>query len=501
MKLSKKYFSTLLYGVSLSLFAQVYEPSIKITPIELEKEREDLLDPTQHIENEQKAKELMAATISDSTEEYISYSPDYLIDNPDILENLLTTLLLSNNVEGLKLLLPLYAQVPTRDPYVIDWGEAIIDMSEGKTAQAVSKYRKIISYLPDHKLLRIQLAVALYSNGELVAARDQFQRLRSANLPPRDIEIIDKYLEAINKRDEWSFSGTLSYISNDNITNNAPKGTSFTVTDASGKKHVWTNNQSPVSANGLSYSFNADKNWAINDSLYSTLNIALSGKYYFNNKNYNDLTARAGVGVGYRNKRLNLELGPYAQKRWYGYGSSGDGSLKHYAYTLGLQLSGSYWFNPNWRYQGLAQVGKDDYASVYSHQDGNNYLLSNTITFLPNQKQYFYGGIDLNRKEASQASNEYDRYGIRLGWGQEWPKGVSTNISAGYAVREVKGLDFFNMKRRDKEFNTSISLWHRNIHLFGITPRLVYSFDKTSSNNAFYEYDNNRIFLDFRKTF
>ncbi|MBZ5718219.1 surface lipoprotein assembly modifier [Haemophilus influenzae] len=49
--------------------------------------------------------------------------------------------------------------------------------------------------------------------------------------------------------------------------------------------------------------------------------------------------------------------------------------------------------------------------------------------------------------------------------------------------------------------NTSLSLWHRALHFKGITPRLTLSHRETRSNDVFNEYEKNRAFVEFNKTF
>lgn len=475
-------------------YADSLDSAPATTPAALE--APDVVQPDRNIIEQQAFRNILLAE-SAAQAAKVEYSPEYLMDNLEELEALLSEFLILGNSEGLKVLLPLYAKVPIRDPYVIDWGEAIIAMESGEYATAVEAYRKLIAVLPDNEILRFQLAIALFKNAELIAAKDQFQKLRASELGPEVIQTIEAYLTMIDRRDEWEIFGSLSYISNDNIGNTVPKGTKILLPNGG----EFTSNQSVESASGLSFSLGADKTWSLNDHLYGALHLSTSGSIYFDNKKYNDLLGGIGVGLGYRTARLDVELNPYFQKRWYAQGSSGNGNLKPYSQIPGLRLNARYWLSPNWQYQTAIQYGEEKYVKNYQHLDGGNFLWSNSIMFMPNQKQYFYAGIDYNYKSAKNLSNSYDRYGLRAGWGQEWPKGISTNLSAGYGLRQSKGVDFLNIKRKDKEFSTSLSLWHRNFYVFGVTPRLVYTYDNTNSNNPFYTYDNSKIYLDFRKTF
>ncbi|MDO4642257.1 MAG: porin family protein [Cardiobacteriaceae bacterium] len=432
-----------------------------------------------------------------NSEEDIVFTPEYLMAHPDELEKLLTELIRRNEVDGLKLLLPIYAKVENRDDSLIDWGNAIIAMEENRTSDAVNLYRKLIAALPDNKMLRFQTALALYRNNEMTAAKEQLQKLRSADISEADRKVLDQYIAGIDLRDQWSFSGSLSYIHDNNINNVAPKGTRIDLGD--GRSLV--SNRDQEKANGVSYDVDVDKKWSLNDNYYTSLHGSVNGVYYFNNKNYNDVTTRVAAGGGFRNSRIDVEVTPFVQKRFYARGSSGDEKLHAYATSAGLSVNSSLWLTPRWRLQNAAEFSYDDHVKLYDYLDGKRVSLNNTVLFSPNQKQYWFAGLDLSHKDARSDSDAYNRYGTRLGWGQEWGKGISTRLTGSYGKRYAKGYDFFNIKRKDDEYNANLTLWHRNIHFFGITPRLVFSYSKIHSNNRFYIYDTSKVYLDFSKTF
>lgn len=424
-------------------------------------------------------------------------TPEELINNPEQLEELLVIAIHKNEIGGLKLLLPLYAQVDTRDESLIEWGSAMIAMDEGRTEEAVSLYRKLISHFPDNPLLRFQTATALYRNNEMIAARSQFDKLRSAKISKPDLEVVERFIEKIDQRDQWSFNGSLMYVRDNNVNNVAQKGTRIRLPNG----FDLIANRAQEKAQGINFSFDASKKWSLNDNLYASFNGSLSGVYYVDNKKYNDINTQISTGMGYRTARFDFEAAPFVQKRFYGRGSSGDGKLHAYSNTIGLRLNGDYWLSPNWKYRGGFEYSYDDHIKLYKHLNGNRFSFSNTLLFAPNQKQYWYAGLDVSYKDASNASDAYNRYSARLGWGQEWSKGISTRLSGSYAKRYAKGKDFFGFERKDDEYNASLSMWHRNLHLWGITPRLVFSYSKVKSNNLFYNYDTNKIYLDFSKAF
>ncbi|WGE69356.1 surface lipoprotein assembly modifier [Actinobacillus equuli subsp. haemolyticus] len=82
------------------------------------------------------------------------------------------------------------------------------------------------------------------------------------------------------------------------------------------------------------------------------------------------------------------------------------------------------------------------------------------------------------------------------------PFGLSTRLSINYAQKNYKApMPIFGITQRNKEYGASLSLWHRAVHYWGITPRLTYSFNKVKSNHVFYSYDKHRAFVEFSKRF
>lgn len=58
-----------------------------------------------------------------------------------------------------------------------------------------------------------------------------------------------------------------------------------------------------------------------------------------------------------------------------------------------------------------------------------------------------------------------------------------------YANKFYDSTDFFGIQQRNKEYGALITLWHRDIYYFGITPKINLSYFKSDSNHPFYEYD------------
>lgn len=424
-------------------------------------------------------------------------TPEYLKDNPTELETLLSNMVVIGDDEGLKKYLPVYREIPDHDPSLIEWGEAIIAARSGDFKTAIAIYRKINAALPDVDLVRFQLAIALYSDRQTAAAKNEFEKLRSKNLPEPYASVIDQYLGAIHKQNDWDINAGATYVYDKNVNNAPPKGT--TVVFPNGATVV--SKQEPESGNGVQFNFSADKRFALKDNWFSALHLSTSGKLFLDAKEHNDLNVRVGAGIGYANATTEIELAPFVSHRWYIDKKDNNSKFDYYNKGYGLRVEGSQWLSRQIKYQGAFEWGRNHYRDNFKHLNGNDYLFSNTLLYLRNPKQYWFVGADYSLRDTHSDSNSYQRIGTRLGWGQEWGKGISTRTSVGYARKVYDGADFFAIRQKNNEYNASLTLWNRDWHFGGITPRLTWNFNKVKGNHPFYNYDNNNIYVDFSKTF
>ena len=210
-----------------------------------------------------------------------------------------------------------------------------------------------------------------------------------------------------------------------------------------------------------------------------------------------------GLGYGYSDARFNVQVTPYINKRLYGGGLNGGDSLKQYTDTYGASLSMGYWLSQNFKYSAFYNFGYERYRKEVDklNYNGAVHSLTNSLMFIPSSTQFWSISLDLTKKYAADRSNAYNRIGTRLTWGQEWPLGITTSTTLGYAKRNYLEQSFIGMKQRNNEYSASVSLWHKQFHYAGFTPKVTWSYSKTKSNMAIYSYDKNQVFIEVGKSF
>lgn len=114
------------------------------------------------------------------------------------------------------------------------------------------------------------------------------------------------------------------------------------------------------------------------------------------------------------------------------------------------------------------------------------------------------GGVDGQWDHLNAKNESSKKYGVQLGMIKELNNGFSGQINLRYAKRTFDAPHFFFNKvtRKDDEYQVGISVWNRNLHWKGFTPRVNYRYLKIESNiPTFYSRDRHQWFLSFEKAF
>lgn len=430
-------------------------------------------------------------------DEMVRFTGKQLRENPEILERLFLDALTQMNIKILPVYIALYKQVPNRDESLIEWGNALI-ATDKDLSKASKEYQKLLKNFPNNDYIKFQYASVLFSNQHLGDARKLFKELLQSTRTEQDGAVYQQYLNSIEQREKWDFSVNGNFLRDKNLAQSAKPGTVWNLPNGG----TFTTNTPTQSGTGLALSFNSNKYWYLSTGRYLSFNGGLSGKYYWDNKKYNDLNLNLGLGYGYQSARATVELQPYFAKRLYAGGLSDYGRLKSYTNTLGTVLSFNYWLAPKWKYSAYYNYGYTKYNHENNKRnEGASHFISNGLTYFANDKQYWYGAIDLGLRNAKDDTESYTRKGLRLAWGQQWPAQFVTNTSVGYSEVKRKEALFFDIKQKDKNYSSSLSLWNRVVSYKGFVPKVTFSYTKVDSNYPINSYTGKDVFIEVGKSF
>ncbi len=407
-----------------------------------------------------------------NTTEELEITEETLLANPQLLQRTMESTLMRRSIAQIKAVLPIYKKSEYADPILIHYANALINHSEGRYKKAVDSYREILVQEPDLFPIRYSLATALYQSKQFDAALQQFEKLRAAPLPKKMATSVNQAITAIKRQEDWQFSLNF-FIKREKNINDAPKQRIMQL-----GKGAYFKFDKPEKANGIHLDLGASKRFNLQNAWYSKLRLNLNSDYFWDNKKYNDLHLRAGLALGYQNSQLTAEIEPFARKRFF--------SNRAYSTTLGAKSWINYRFNPKFSLSNTTSIAYEKFDTRH-HLNGGRQFTSMMGVYTPSAKQSWFAGASYYRHKARDLDDHFNSKGIFLGWGQVWPKGLSSKILLSANEKTYKGADIFRIKRQDKTYNAELTLWHRGIHFYHLTPKLVLSWEKTNSNHFYYD--------------
>lgn len=417
-----------------------------------------------------------------------------LRSNPELTAKLIEQAIHSQNWPLLADLLPLYRSLPQHDALLYEYGSGALLRSQKKHGEAIAAYRRIIAAQPDLSYVRLDLAGMLYENKQYRAAKDQFERVKADDISPQARAMADAYLARIQKQQGWEINAGMQYERNDNV-NNASSARH--IDTPSGKRLERSEDSLPKTANGVRYGFSAERDWNLAGNHYLTTQASLDGVWYWDNRDYSEQSVR--LGAGYKNQQIRQW---FSATPFVGYHRLGGES---YSRNYGASAQYGRWLNDNWQLVGSLTHIQKRYARDYQAKrfDSSQNNASVTAAWIPKAGLMLYGGADYGRERAEDARESSVRQGLRTGILKEWSNGLSTRVNLRYGQRRFDEPNlFFPVKRRDKEYQANIALWHRGLHLRGITPKLNFQYQKIDSNiPQFYSRQNKQWFITLEKTF
>lgn len=432
-----------------------------------------------------------------NTVELAKLKRELLLSNLQLTQDWLNLALQQHNPELIQELLAIYRTFPQHDPILARFSEATLAQLAKDYSLAIAHLREILAVNPDLNPVRIELAKALFHDRQDNAARDQFEKAQSAVGVPQPIrQVIAAYLNALQQRSGWQ-SGISAYYLRDSNVNNASSNPYIENTNFDSIQKG--DSMLPQSAHGIAYSFNLERDFNLSGSHYLHFSTELFGKNFWDNHAYDDIYNRTYLGYKHKSAVQTWAVLPFYEKRWYGNQS--------YKWANGVRGEYRRWLNNNWQISTALEHAEQHY---YDSQtlNGHSRLASATLLWLRNPRQFFYLGADYNREKTRELQYRNNTRTVRLGWGQEWQWGISSRLGVAYAQRNYKDqvrlgkILQLGKTRNDKIYSVNLTLWKRDWHLWGITPKLHFSWKKQDSNlPSMYSYSQKNANLIFEKTF
>jgi hypothetical protein len=112
-----------------------------------------------------------------------------------------------------------------------------------------------------------------------------------------------------------------------------------------------------------------------------------------------------------------------------------------------------------------------------------------------------FAGVDVTDDQTQDASDSSFRVGYRVGMARELPLNMSAQVQLGVANKLFDAEGFFGVRRDEREYSGTLTLWNRGWYWYGVMPKLNFEYTRTRSNISMYSFQKNRIYLSLDRRF
>ena len=399
-----------------------------------------------------------------------------------------------NSAAAYALLLP--QEVNRAGDPMYDYLLGIAALDSGRAAAAVAPLERVLAAQPGFSGARMEYARALYEQGDLVAAGEQFQTLLTQSPPPRTQAVIRSYLEAINR-------------------GRGVAGSRFTPSVDFGSGYDSNANGSTAESQFLGFTLNARNVERHSAFLEAGLGLAHTVA----------LGARSGLASSVHLSHRHNPDAPFVDQSIAALGTtwlfkSGEtrGSIgfngfyglldgEDHQVQANLEFGLARRFASDWELSGLARIGRVNYRQpALAVMDVDRVLGGMALTRFNLGDRSGRLGVALiaGQDDARLAGSPYgnDRYGARLYGGMLLRPQSTLYAEISYQRADFKGgSGFFGVDRRDNQMVAIIGLDIQNWPATGwsLSPQLRHT--QNDSSVALYEFSRTEAALFLRHSF
>jgi tetratricopeptide (TPR) repeat protein len=367
---------------------------------------------------------------------------------------------------------------------------AEIESRQGKFAEAIPYYRKILVDHPGIVRVRLDLARALFETKDDDSAEYNFHlALAEGDLPDTVIDNVERYLAIIRSRKHFVWSLNFGLAPDTNI-NTAAAGNHVTIFGLPFTLSQQSRQQSGI---GLTGTVDGEYRLDLTPDLRWRTGAMLYRLEYPSNTMFDDMQVRATVGPQWLFGRGDLSVLGIAGERWYG---------NHpYSVSAGGRLEGQYWLTKQLLWSSYLE-GLNASYHTQTFLDGYYLDHGNYLSYYIDPSSFVRGTAGIGYQ--STQTKVFDNWYYRLGFAyqREFAYGMTANVAPEVRWWYYQGVDpLFGVRRKDRQYFVKLSVYKRDFTIFGFSPVVSYSFTTNQSNASLFKYNRNQFQLGFTRQF
>jgi outer membrane protein len=353
-------------------------------------------------------------------------------------------------------------------------------------AEAENFYRKFLDIKPETPRVRLELARALFEEGDYVASEYQFRFAIAGGLPDTVTQNVNVYLDKIQQRKRWTAEISAGTIADDNM-GHSPNISSVTLF---GLSFLLSQQAKQKGGFGVTVTASAEYAAPLDERIKLRTGITFD-RHDYQNKPFDDMQVQTYIGPQYLGDGWEVSFLAFALDRWFSndpfYNGPGvrveaNWNVSNHNRLGAYVQSADLWY-PRRHFLNGVQI---DWAIVDIYAfDAANYVQATLGT----GRQYT---ID------QSFTNSYGRFA--LGYGGDLPLGITV-----YAEPSITYFSYdaqtLGQDRRDWFVSTSLIIAKRDWNIFGFKPQSTIGYQHDESTVKLNSFDRKFVQLGLTRKF
>ena len=364
----------------------------------------------------------------------------------------------------------------------------LIAKSRGDYDLAEKDFRTVLANDPKLTMVRAELAHTLFLAKKDDSAKHHLQLLSEAAPTPEAAKQFDRFIDAIDARRPWKLSAYASMAPSTNFNNGTSRktiligGLPFTV-DANSRVK-----------SGIGYRGGANASYTFHPGKDLSLIVGAGVNFTeYAGKTFDDRIVSQNVSVVRKYKSGQVSLGLTASQRWSG--------AKEFILEVGPQVTITHKINQKVRVFAKFRHLRTKFK-IADYRNGGTSTADFRFSYGVSADTVLYALVGGQRTGTRRNHLDFwSGYG-GLAVYKELPFGI-TYYGEGKITKKYFDGDFplLGEPEKDTRFNFNASITKRDFSMFGLAPRIEYSYTKSISNSAFSRYSSHGLNLSLTKAF
>ncbi|KKW67818.1 hypothetical protein AAV94_08380 [Lampropedia cohaerens] len=396
-----------------------------------------------------------------------------------------------------------YPAMSGADPQLVDFVLGALARRDGRHAEAIARYRRMLERDATLSYVRLDLAGMLMEDKRYKeSGRELDAVLKDMRLIPAARTQAQQQRQALRRQQRWSGNLGMGWGLSSNHNQGTDNDTLYLPIGRlpDGTPLYWAlpkdPGDMPHGSGGPRLEASAGRDFNLAGHHFLTLGAALDGAAWLRDSDYNRVNASLRAGYKWQNVDSWLGASLIGNQMWLG--------GKRYSGGAGLSLDAGRWLTGTVQATGSLTWLRRHYASDrYINYEGHLRAVSANLSKVFSSRWIAFAGVALQDEDAKGAEESSLRKTMQMGGLYSAANGLTTRASARY-TRRTFGAPyslFLLRERRDEEYALDISLWNPRWDMGGFVPRLNVGYLRVKSTLYAYPRTERELSFMLEKSF